>query len=137
MDPIVLAQAEAWIELTGFRERFDDAPDDLFERGWRLNDEVDRNPSFAWEVIKNIVARYEERDLFCEADNDTKQVLCNLAAGPLEGLLARHGKDYISALETEARRDRRFRWTLGGVWQSSISDDVWARIQIMTGGFSP
>jgi hypothetical protein len=51
-----------------------------------------------------------------------------LAAGPLEDLLARHGAAYIERVETEARQRPKFRHLLGGVWRSSMPEEVWERV---------
>jgi len=53
----------------------------------------------------------------------------NLAAGPLEDLLVFHGKDYVSEVETIARRNPGFRSLLNGVWSSSIDKDVLQKLQ--------
>jgi hypothetical protein len=52
-----------------------------------------------------------------------------LAAGALEDLLAFDGAKYIERVEELARTDRIFNWLLGGVWRSSMTDDVWQRVQ--------
>jgi hypothetical protein len=56
-----------------------------------------------------------------------------LAAGPLEDLLAYHGSEFIDRVETEARRNPRFRDLLGGVWRNTITDDIWARVEKIRG----
>lgn len=56
-------------------------------------------------------------------------VFKNLAAGPLEDLLAAHGPVLIEKIETEARRNPAFNLLLGGVWQNTMSPQVWSRIQ--------
>jgi hypothetical protein len=54
-----------------------------------------------------------------------------LAAGPLEDLLAYHGAAFIDRIEKESRVYRAFRDLLGGVWRSSISDEVWRRVEFI------
>ena len=56
------------------------------------------------------------------------KVVSVLAAGPLEDLLNGYGEKYIDEIEALSRRDPAFRYLLGGVWQSSISDEVWGRV---------
>ena len=56
-------------------------------------------------------------------------VLQNIAAGPLEDLLAAHGSTLIERIEIEARRNPAFNLLLGGVWQNTMSSEVWSRIQ--------
>jgi hypothetical protein len=61
-----------------------------------------------------------------------KQVL---SAGPIEDLLAKHGETFINRVEAETRKDPLFAKVLGGVWQNSMGDAVWKRVQaVWTGG---
>lgn len=55
-------------------------------------------------------------------------VFQNLAAGPLEELLSRHGAELIEEIEVEARRSPEFNLLLGGVWKNSMSEEVWRRV---------
>ena len=135
MHPSITEQADAWIALQRYRD--DDAPNDVFQQGFRLNDFAYDDPVFALSVIRDIVSRYAEPELFTEAQTDAKQVLSNLGAGPLETLLAQNGEQVITELEALAKTDRRFRWVLGSVWQQGMSEDLWGRIQRMTEGFRP
>lgn len=52
-----------------------------------------------------------------------------LAAGPLENLLSLHGEQFIERVEAEAARNPRFNHLLGGVWQCSMSEGVWGKVQ--------
>ena len=135
MDVTVEQRADAWIELYKLGPGL--AAEELVDRGFQLNHDAYDNPSFAWRAITEIVCRFEEDALFTDGETDAKRVLANLGAGPLECLLAQHGPEFIEAVEAEARRDRRFFWTLGCVWQNAASDDIWARVQAATGRFSP
>jgi len=74
-------------------------------------------PALCWMVVKEVV----KRDL-------TPEQYANLAAGLLETLLSLHGKTYISEVEELARKDERFNYLLGGVWQCLMPDDIWNRI---------
>ncbi|MBA2731406.1 MAG: hypothetical protein H0U54_00795 [Acidobacteria bacterium] len=56
-------------------------------------------------------------------------VVGNIAAGPLEDLLDKHGPDYIDRVEALARKDERFNHMLGGVWIDSMTDEVQERIK--------
>jgi hypothetical protein len=129
-------QADAWIALQRYKNA-DDAPEDVFQRGFRLNDFAYDDPAFTLSVIKDVVSRYAEDDLFTEAETEAKQILAMLGAGPLETLLGENGDQVIADVEAEARRDRRFFWTLACVWQHGMSDDLWGRVQRITHGFSP
>jgi len=75
-------------------------------------------PEQCWEIILSILA-----------ETNDEWVLTNLAAGPVESLMASHGDLAISWVEREAVRSSAFRELLGGVWRNLISDDVWRRIQ--------
>jgi hypothetical protein len=129
-------QADVWI-ASQRTDNGDDLPEGVFERGFRLNDFAYDDPAFAWSVIKDVVSKFAETDLFTEADTEAKRMLASLGAGPLETLLSENGDRIISEVEAEARRDRRFFWTLACVWQHGMSDELWRRVQRITGGFSP
>jgi hypothetical protein len=63
----------------------------------------------------------------------TDQQVAVLAAGPLEDLLHYHGAAFIDRVEKEARVYWAFRHLLGGVWRSSIPEQVWARVERIRG----
>ncbi|MET0589417.1 MAG: DUF6869 domain-containing protein [Novosphingobium sp.] len=107
----------------------DDAPDEVFARGWVIYDLVEDDPTLAWDVIKKVVRGYAEDDLILGKNPDAQRVVGRLAAGPLEDLLGVQGPQFIDIVEAEARLDRRMAWTLGGVWQNSMPDDIWLRVQ--------
>lgn len=77
-------------------------------------------PDWAWRFV---LATLDE----LKPEQDDK-VLAVLAAGPLEDLLANHGSEVIARVEDEARRSPRFRELLGGVWKSSMPEEVWQRV---------
>ena len=62
-------------------------------------------PEEVWPIIVALVDR---------APND--EALGFVAAGPLEDLIRRHGQQFEDRLVERARRDRRFRQALRGVW---------------------
>lgn len=107
---------EAWIELQR-TPRESDRHKQLFWSFDRLDDLIRTQPAKAWPVILDIL----------RADPSDK-ILQNLAAGPLEDLLVRHGSSFIDDVEAEAGRDPMFRKLLGGVWKRDIVDDVWDRV---------
>jgi hypothetical protein len=49
---------------------------------------------------------------------DDDDILGHIAAGPVEGLLGRHGSAVIDRVETSLR----------GVWQHQMPDEIWARV---------
>ena len=81
---------------------------------WAVDDKADRLWPFLLEAYK--------RDL-------PHKVIANLAAGPLEDLLAKRGEDFIDRVEELARRDPKFNYLLGGVWRNTMTDEVWQRVQ--------
>src|SRR5262249_43362638 len=83
---------------------------------------VAADPSRAWAVILRIL----------KTASQDQGVLDNLAAGPLETLLARHGRHIIERVETEAALNPAFRELLNGVWRNAIDEAVWERIQLLT-----
>lgn len=113
--------AEAWINISSTFESNKKFDDDVFFAGYELSELCYSNPETAWIIIKYIIDKTEE-----------KIILSNLAAGPIETLLSAHGSDYINQVEEYARANERFRWTLGGVWQCLMPDDVWERVLNLT-----
>ena len=89
----------------------------------RILDITYSRPAELWEVILEILRRTEDMD-----------VLCILAAGPLEDYLGKCGEDAIERVETQAAADPRFKHLLGGVWKNAMSDEVWKRICACRGG---
>lgn len=87
----------------------------------RLDEICERDPKLCLEILGEICAK---------SNNDW--VISNLAAGPLEDLLARHGESIISDVEARARTDLAFREALSAVWQNVIPNDVWARVERAT-----
>jgi hypothetical protein len=84
-----------------------------------LDDLRDHDLERFWEII-NAIRRLDDSD----------SMLSNLAAGPLEDLLANSGNAFIDRCETLAKADDRFKIMLGMVWKNSISDDIWQRIRL-------
>jgi len=62
--------------------------------------------------------------------NISDLVVSVLAAGPLEDLLAKHGPMFIERVEQLAGQDEKFNFLLGGVWQNTMSDEIWQRVQV-------
>lgn len=99
-----------------FRKKY--AQSELFGSVEKLNEVCRTNPELAWEMILRI-HRAEHNEY----------VTANLAAGLLEDLLADYGEQFIERVEIEARRDPKFNFLLGGVWQNSMTEDIWRRVQ--------
>lgn len=72
------------------------------------------------EEIHNLLVSSEPRDM---------EAWGLLAAGPLEDLLAENGEVVIASVEALSKTDPEFRILLSGVWQNSMSDKLYARVQ--------
>ena len=81
-------------------------------------------PRECWDVVLEI--------LRCHADDEW--IMANLAAGPIESLLALHGDQVMTWIERDAANDPRLARILGGVWKNLMDDDVWSRLQRVLGG---
>ena len=109
--------AETWITLYYLPEDSDERKGNF----WAYNKLCDleyNEPETCWKIIQ----------LICRLDG-SDVVLANLAAGPLESLLANHGNGFIDRIESLAQTDQQFRKLLGAVWQNNITDATWARIK--------
>jgi hypothetical protein len=113
--------AQDWVKLylpsTAKKER-----SDYFWAFEKLSDLVRKEPEAAWTIIE-VIRKLDSSDL----------ILANLAAGPVEAILARHGEKFIERIEVLARQDPVFRKLLGAVWQNKISDHVWRRLKAVAG----
>src|SRR5688572_8214873 len=87
---------------------FEDGSDSIWA------DELRCAPEIVWEAIRTLGRQ-----------TLTENQAALLAAGPLEDLLADCGDVFIGRVEAEARVHAKFRYLLGGVWRSSIRQDVW------------
>ena len=112
-----LALAATWIALQYAKSdsREHEAKFWSFEEMARLQTS---DPERCWSIILRIFAL-----------DRSDHLLANLAAGPLEDLLAAHGERFIERVETLARQEPRFRFTTQMVWRNSISAPVWARLR--------
>ena len=75
-------------------------------------------PQLQWEVILEAVTQASD-------DED----LGHISAGPIEGLLGRHGEAWIAQVETQAWQDPKFARAITGVWKYMMKDDVWERVK--------
>lgn len=67
--------------------------------------------------------------LSCVEEAETEDQLSHIAAGPFEGLMGRHGADYIDRVEVRAAIDRKFARMVCDSWRHMMTDEVWARVQ--------
>ena len=77
-----------------------------------------QDPELAWRVICH-----------CLELLTTVEQAGQLAAGPLEDLIAFHGETVIARIEAMAHGSARFRFVLNGVWSQGNEDtNVWQRV---------
>ena len=79
--------------------------EDLFWAYELLSDLIDEDPGLAWEIILDLLHRAPTESTFGFA-----------AAGPLEDLVAWHGREVIDLIEHRARRDELLRRALSALW---------------------
>ena len=107
--------AEAWIAMHHQKE------DERGKNFWAFDALVDLcndDAESCWNVI-HLIRQIDGSD----------NILSNLAAGPLEDLLVRHGSDFIDRIESLAEHDMQFKKVLGAVWQRDMPDAIWKRIK--------
>jgi hypothetical protein len=90
-----------------------------------LNRLCEEKPSESLKIIK-IICEYSESD----------EVLANVAAGPFEDLLARHGKEIVKEVEDWATENKKNRRVLASIWKNEIDNDVWDVLKKLTDGAS-
>lgn len=123
MDLSVTSQlAKAWVRYMLLPDESQTERRSLFEAYSKLDECVSFDPEEAWNTIQKIYAL-----------NSSDSILAALAAGPVEDLLARHGEKFIDRVEALAKSDAIFRKLLGGVWQNSMPDEIWKRLQEVAG----
>ena len=76
------------------------------------------DPAKALEIIRLILALKPE-----------ERVVYNLAAGPMEDLLVRHGMEVIDRVDQIANQEEAFLEMLAGVWPERMSPEIRTRIQ--------
>jgi hypothetical protein len=86
-----------------------------FEQTYDL---VREDPLEAWKLILAIWS--------LDQSPPTRQGLC---AGPVAELLCYHGEYIIPHIEKRAMADPSFARLLGGLWQNTMTDDIWNRVQ--------
>ena len=84
------------------------------------------DPESAWEIIEQLVARTQDH-----------AVLACIGSGPLENLLAKHGRDFVDRVVQKINDDVRFAEVAASVWQNVIPADVWLRLQEALGERPP
>ena len=109
--------AKAWIALQTTPQH---APEynSLFWSFEQTYDLVREDPVEAWKLILTIWS--------LDRSAPTRR---SLSAGPIEELLCFHGESMIPHIERQAKADPSFATLLGGVWQNTMSDSIWNRLQ--------
>lgn len=107
----------AWIRYAEAEKDDPNREENWWAIGKVIDFGLDKNHEAAWEFV----TRSFERTM-------SDKAFAVLAAGSLEDLLSDFGTQYIDRIEQLAQKNSRFNHLLGGVWKSSIADDVWNRI---------
>jgi len=107
----------SWIKLQGLDRDTKEAEELMWASNSLIRTTLS-NPEKAWHIILEILQQ-----------TDDEWVLTNVAAGPLEDLLAQHPDTAINLLEEEVQHNKKLRSILNGVWQNLMPDDVWKRLQ--------
>lgn len=105
-----------WIKFR-YTRRHTNEYDVLFDEVSDLQDRLQEYPEDWWRFILAVLAQ-----------DQSITVIGPLSAGLVEDLLADHGPEFIDRFEVEARANPSFATLLGGVWRSSMSDEVWHRV---------
>lgn len=79
------------------------------------------DPARAWAVILRVV----------QLAGQDQGALHNVAAGPLESLLVRHGAEVVGLIEREAMCNPGIKDLLLGVWGNAIDAAVWKRLEVL------
>lgn len=111
--------AEVWVKAQHTRE------DEYGENFWAVSKMIDLcedEPETCWEVI-HLIRKHDGSEV----------LLANLAAGPVEDLIVKHGASFIDRIEVLAKSDGQFKKILGAVWQQDMPDAVWERVKAVAG----
>ena len=110
------------IELNDKNELVKKNKEDMFWAFEKLDEICLKTPDMCFEIILEILNI---------KPND--EIISNLAAGPLEDLLSRHGEYMISKVEDVSKINPAFKELLGGVWQNSMSEEIWNKVELCRG----
>jgi hypothetical protein len=109
----------AWIDAENSVEKRSDYDE---PKWWAVNAVGEWHLEDKHEALWEFIIRTFEREM-------SDKAFGILAAGPVENLLSEFGESYIERVEELARKNPRFNFLLGGVWQLAMTEDVWARLQ--------
>lgn len=123
MDKNHLHLAQAWKNYYFASDRFGIGSPEAEEMWWayeKMEQLIEHEPSIALDVVLEILRIADEESLKFD-----------LAAGPLETLLVKHGRAVVDRVIGLAESDLSFRDLLQRVWGNSIDEGVWKRIQTL------
>ena len=83
------------------------------------------DPELTWGTIVAIWNRINQDDL---------EALADLGAGEVEDLLNNFGEDYFPVIEKFCGVEPDFKTVLRMVWKSSMSPELWQKVQDLRGG---
>jgi hypothetical protein len=115
--PELLDEWHHWAEWVSSEPRDEEQAKNLIGWGefdWAVSD----YPELAWQAILEAM---EQPRMAAHLEK--------LAAGPLEDLLSKHGAAFIERVELRAKSSAKFAWLLGGVWQHTMPESIWFRVQ--------
>lgn len=84
-----------------------------------------KEPEKLWATIVEIWNRM---------DHDDMTLVGGLGAGPVEDLLCHHGYHYLPMIDEFCKVEPDFKTVLRMVWQSSMSPELWQKVQDVRGG---
>ena len=96
---------------------------------WSIDVNDPRRDKYSWVDDIEYEYVYENLILTVLKLDQGNEVMEILAAGPLEQVLAQHGETIIERVENIAKSNEMFSSLLGGVWQNSIPNEIWDRVQ--------
>jgi hypothetical protein len=113
--------AEGWLRLQYSKIDTAEYASNFWAEGdmWKLKE---IHPEMCWEAIVAII-RTDSSDF----------ILGNLAAGPVEELLARHGPRLIERITSDSKRNQQIPKMLKSVWRNDIDQETWSKIAQLAG----
>lgn len=93
----------------------------VFQRNWWAHNQVvalcREHPKKAWALLQHLLVLA-----------NTKDLILDVGAGPLEDFIRTHASTYIKRIELLAANNIRFRKALRNVWIPASNDDVSRRL---------
>ena len=93
----------------------------LYQRNWWAYEKAHnlcwRHPVKAWALLQHLLELA-----------DTKDLILDVGAGPLEDFIRHHATSYIKRIESLATNNIRFRKALRNVWIPASHDEVSRRL---------